>query len=403
MRTMLNTTLLVLTLLMPVAAAAETTHAVLQRIADNAHAAHSDAVLIRHDRNVLLESSTHAEAEPIQLMSATKSIVALAIGLLLDDGRLDSLDTPVSTVYPEWQQGQKRDITVRMLLEHTSGLQNVPNAGEELEGSPDLVALALAAEVTSPPGTRFAYNNKATNLLPGLVERLAGRPIDGFLQERIFSPLGIHAPTWLKDRAGTPMGMAGLLLSARDLAAIGQMMLDRGLAPDGTRVLSEHAVALMSAESARSADVGLLWWRIPAWERYTLKIDAAAVLEKHGVSSGVQQALLSTRGATFASKAELIGLLAERLGPEWPQQYGTEITGRGIALADLFTEERGPVLAFAANGYLGQHLLIVPGKRVVAVRQINRHATHASPLHDYSGFPADVLRLAATLPDRQAD
>ena len=96
-------------------------------------------------------------------MSATKSVVALAIVLLLDEGKLASLDEPVSNIFAEWKQGRKRDITVRMLLDHTSGLQNVANAGEELEAAPDLVKLALAAELSSDPGTTFSYNTKATN------------------------------------------------------------------------------------------------------------------------------------------------------------------------------------------------------------------------------------------------
>ena len=151
---------------------------VLQRIAGHAAAAHSDTLLIQHGGITLLSHSTHGAFEPVPLMSATKSVVALAIGLLITEGRLPSLDEPVSTLYPEWRQGRKRDITVRMLMDHTSGLQNVANAGVELEGAPDLVALALAAELASDPGTTFSYNNKATNLLAGIVERLAGQPMD---------------------------------------------------------------------------------------------------------------------------------------------------------------------------------------------------------------------------------
>lgn len=369
----------------------------LAAIKRHASAAHSDAVLVQQDGQLLLQDGASGIGEPIHLMSATKSILALAIGLLLDDGRLASIDTPVSAIYPEWRQGRKRNITVRMLLDHTSGLQNVPNAGAELEGAPDLVKLALAAELATDPGTAFAYNNKATNLLSGIVLQLAGVPVDEYLNDRLFQPLDITGYAWMKDESGTPLGMAGLSLSATDLAAIGQLMLEGGVAPSGQRLMSERSVALLTAESARSPEVGLLWWRIPQWERYRLAEHAASRLAERNVPGDVSKAVLAAAGRTFDSKAELFALLAEQLGPDWPQQYGEHITRRGLKLADLFDVQRGPLAAYAANGYLGQHLVIVPEQRLVAVRLIHRRDDHAAPLDDYATFPADVLRLAEAL------
>lgn len=388
--------LLAFALYCPFAEARQSPAEVLADIERNGRAAHSDAVLIQKDGVPLLDVAS--TSEPIHLMSATKSIMALAIGLLLDDGKLASLDEPVSAIYPEWRQGQKRDITVRMLLEHTSGLQNVPNAGVELESAPDLVQLALAAEITSVPGSAFSYNNKATNLLPGIIARLAGQPVDAYLEARLFRPLGITRYDWMKDEAGTPLGMAGLSLSARDLAAIGQLMLDGGVAKDGTRLMSEHAISLMTVESAQSADVGLLWWRLPEWERYTLRNDAQRTLRERGVSDRLLHALLAAEGSTFASKSALMAHLSQQLGDDWQPLYATEVTGRGLKIADLFQSQRGPVSAYAANGYLGQHLVVVPEQRIVAVRLIQRRESHAFPVDDYATFPAEIIRLAKSMP-----
>ena len=60
----------------------------------------------------------------------------------------------------------------------------------------------------------------------------------------------------------------------------------------------------------------------------------------------------------------------------------------------MFTQARGPVRAYAANGYLGQHLVIVPAQDIVAVRLIHRREMHAFPGDDYADFVSDVLRLA---------
>jgi len=143
----------------------------LAALITRAQATHSDAVVVRRHNAVIAAWSSAPTATPILTMSCTKSIVSLAIGTLLDDGHLTSIDQPVYEIYPEWRQGHKQRITLRHVLTHTSGVQDHPNAGLELEPSPDWVQLALAAELAELPGERFRYNNKAVNLLAGIVQQ----------------------------------------------------------------------------------------------------------------------------------------------------------------------------------------------------------------------------------------
>ncbi|MEH6420325.1 serine hydrolase domain-containing protein [Pseudomonas sp. CGJS7] len=397
MRSILLCALAALTAPLLASAAPADTARALETIRQHAAAAHSDAVLIQRGDKTLLDTSTAQGAKPIEMMSATKSVVALAIGFLIQDGKLRSIDEPVSAIYPEWAQGKKRGITVRMLLDHTSGLQNVPNAGAELEPAPDLVKIALAAELDNPPGTTFSYNNKATNLLSGIVQTLSGQPMDRYLETKLFAPLGITEFSWLKDKAGQATGMAGLSLRAHDIAKIGRLLLNDGVAPDGRRLLSREYVGLLTAPSQHSPEVGLLWWRIPAWERYTLRADAAAILDGKGLAADMRAAFLSTAGQNFASRAEVLAYVAGKIGPSWQERFGPEVIGKGVKLAELFDIERGPIEGYAANGYLGQFLLIVPGKDLVAVRQIRRTDQHVSPRDDYPDFFRDVLALGKTL------
>lgn len=233
----------------------------LETLVDEARLADSDALVVLRNGKLVGEWYFEKERGPIQTMSATKSIVSMAIGHLIDSGSIDSLDQLVADFYPEWRQGRKRDVTIRHLLNHTSGLQNVPNAGEEIYPAPDAIKLALAAELSYEPGTHFSYNNKAVNLLGGVVERASGEPLDVFVRDVLLVPLCIEEGTsWYKDESGVPHAMAGLEIDAIGLAALGQLMLDRGMWK-GERLLSEEWVDLSTRPSQEfMPNAGLLWW-----------------------------------------------------------------------------------------------------------------------------------------------
>jgi CubicO group peptidase (beta-lactamase class C family) len=191
-------------------------------------------VLLRHGK-VVGEWDFGKKSGPIQTMSVTKSVVSMAICRLMEAGTIASLDVPVHEYYPEWRQGRKRDITLRMLLDHTSGLQNVSNAGAEIYPAPDAVQLALSAELSHDPGTHLDYNNKAVNLIAGIVEKAAGVKLDAYVQRELFTPLCIPERFWYTDKVGNPHAMAGVELTPMELARIGQLMLDDGVW-QGTRL-----------------------------------------------------------------------------------------------------------------------------------------------------------------------
>ena len=223
---------------------------------------HSDALIVLQHGQTLCACFSERPRAPIHLMSCTKSIVALAFGCLLDDGRLASLDQPLATLYPEWKQGQKTNITIRMLLNHTSGLQNVPNAGLEIEPAPDVVQLALAAELDFVPGSASRYNNKAVNLLAGVIQRVSGQRLDHFVQQALFTPLGITEYRWMTDRAGNPYVMAGLSLHPADFAAIGQLVVHGGRWNGAAIVSDSWLREVLNQSQPYTPRHGLLWWRL---------------------------------------------------------------------------------------------------------------------------------------------
>lgn len=225
--------------------------------------AQSDALVVLRDGRVAGEWYFGRPPGPIQTMSVTKSIVGLLIGRLLDAGSVESLDQPVADFYPEWRQGRKGDITIGMLLRHTSGLQNVANAGAEIYPAPDAVQLALAAELDADPGTEFSYNNKAVNLLAGIVEKATGRPLDEAVHREILAPLCIERTDWYEDASGTPHVMAGLELTPLALARIGQLVLQEGRWGERQVVPPEWVRLSTSPSQDFYPRAGLLWFLLP--------------------------------------------------------------------------------------------------------------------------------------------
>ena len=81
--------------------------ALLQRIQCRAEESDSDVVYITQEGKVLLDWTSEPDLPLLEIMSIGKSIVALAIGILIDEGKIPDIDMPVFHLYPEWYQGGK--------------------------------------------------------------------------------------------------------------------------------------------------------------------------------------------------------------------------------------------------------------------------------------------------------
>jgi CubicO group peptidase (beta-lactamase class C family) len=217
----------------------------------------TDALVVLVDGKVVLQKWLIGKPRKLISASVTKSVVALAIGRLVTLGKL-RVDQPVADFYPEWRQGRKKLITIRHVLTHTSGLQ-AKSDEEEIGISPNLLQLALTAELVSDPGSRFEYNDKAMAILAGIVDKVAGKPWHTFVRAEIFAPLGIVDTSFELDPAGNTYAMGGLAIYPIDLIKIGQLMLDRGRW-QGREILSPDWVTEATTPSEKNPNYGYLWW-----------------------------------------------------------------------------------------------------------------------------------------------
>jgi CubicO group peptidase (beta-lactamase class C family) len=142
------------------------------------------------------------------MASVTKVMATtFAVMMLVDEGKLD-LDAPLFTYLPDFRGGGKEAVTPRLLLTHRSGLyQWQPifyHASDELESYADIRDLPLAWK----PGAERHYSDLGFMLLGMVVERISGQPLDVFVRDRLYGPLGL-GHTRFRRRRGSGEGAPG--------------------------------------------------------------------------------------------------------------------------------------------------------------------------------------------------
>ena len=375
----------------------------LQSLIQAAQESNSEGLVVLHDGRLLVDTTFGKPRRPIYIASAGKSLASMGIMRLLELGMLDSLDQTVASLYPEWRQGRKAGITVRQLLAHTSGLQNHPNASVELEPPPtwrvpDVVKLALAAEVTEDPGSAWRYNNKAVALLGGVIERASGLRMDAFFEREFFQPLGITEYDWIRDDAGQPTAHGAFVLTARDFAKFGEVMLGRGEL-DGRRYFAaawvDSSFAVSQPFDERS---GLLWWRLPAHTRYTIDGVRIDSIRARVADSSFVRAVETLRDRRFEDRAAYEAAMHDALGPNWQQRLNETLLPLGLSFARrTYSDE---VAAYYADGFRGNYLVVIPEARVVAARVRGPGEDYDARAHTMDDFIERVAALAAGCRDR---
>jgi CubicO group peptidase (beta-lactamase class C family) len=203
----------------------------VESLQSTAHDIHS-LMLVRHGR-VVAEGwwAPYAAHQPHSLYSISKSFTSTAIGLAVADGLL-TLDDYVVTLLPDDAPAEVSDalaaMTVRHLLTMSTG--HATDTLEAIDRSTDdnWARAILAEPVDHAPGTAFVYNSGATYLLSAILQRLTGERLLDYLTPRLFEPLGISGATWETCPRGIDVGGWGLALTTEDVAAFGQLYLQRG-------------------------------------------------------------------------------------------------------------------------------------------------------------------------------
>jgi CubicO group peptidase (beta-lactamase class C family) len=228
------------------------------------------------------------------LASLSKLFTATCVMQLVDAGRI-GLDRAVVEYIPAFAQNGKERVTVRQLLDHSSGLPEGLPLSKVPGGRAERLAAVDAVKPESPPGERFVYGDLNYIVLGQLVEVVSGQRLDAYASEHVFGPLGLAATAynppdpWRPRIAATEYepvpgrgmvwgvvhddnslalggvaGHAGVFSTARDVARLGELMLDGGTL-GGARVLSPESVRAMTTPAPGGSRFGLGWELSQAW------------------------------------------------------------------------------------------------------------------------------------------
>ncbi|MCC6523665.1 MAG: beta-lactamase family protein [Polyangiaceae bacterium] len=352
----------------------------------------SDALVVLSEGKLVVERYFGKPRGPIQTMSITKGFVGLAIGILLGEGKLHSIDLPVGTWLPDWRYNDYAKVTLRHVLTHTSGLYHEEET-YPLTQRTNRLSYARNLPLVSEPGQVFAYNNEATLLLAGVVERAAGMPLDDYLRRKLFEPLGIGDVRWERDAAGTPATYSGLALEARDLAKVGALLLAGG-EWQGRSVVPSTWLTEAAKPSAVEPTHGLLTWLLREGPYYVQTAARREALGRDGLDAAAKLAHLD--GRRFESREAY-----------WLEVGAALDADERHRLAELLGDERLPfdviparLVGYAYRGWLGQYLLVYPAEQLVVVR-LRREPPRQPPGSPETELDAGAFealpRLAAAL------
>ena len=232
-------------------------------------------------------------ASIFDLASLTKVLATTAMAMVLYEHGLLDLEAPATAIVPEFiaNDDRRQEVTLRMLLAHSSGLPSYEKLFQHGKNREDLLQAAFATELTAAPGDRFEYSDIGFIILGVVLERLADEPMDVFCQREIFGPLGMAHTTFnptnalqdsipptaddrtfrhrviqgeVQDENASILGgvaaHAGLFSTAEDLAIFGHAMINGGYP-----ILRSATVELFSRrQNAPQGTSRALGWDTPS-------------------------------------------------------------------------------------------------------------------------------------------
>jgi CubicO group peptidase (beta-lactamase class C family) len=212
--------------------------------------------------------------------SVAKSVTSTLVGAAIQDGKIRSIDDPVTRYVPDLKGSAYEGVTVRQMLMMSSGVKwnedytdpksDVAQAGGSVTepGVNPMVSYLRRLPRAHAPGTTWNYNTGETDLVGVLVSKATGEGLAQFASEKIWKPYGMERDAvWMTDPGGQERGGTGISMTLRDYARVGLFIAGGGVA-DGKQIVPAGWVADATRREIDNgapapAGYGYFWWIRP--------------------------------------------------------------------------------------------------------------------------------------------
>jgi len=227
-------------------------------------------LVIKND-SILFEKyyDGHKQTDISNSFSVAKSIVTSMMGKAIMEGKIKSLNQPVSDFFEEYKDGIASELTVGDLASMSSGMKwnekyySVINITSESYFTDDLRSVILRQEIENKPGQAFRYSSGDTQLLAMVIEKATGTSLSDYLSQKFWSPMGAETiALWQIDskESGMEKAYCCIAATARDFARFGKLYIDKGKWGD-TEILDPSFVELsLNPVFDDSPFYGYGWW-----------------------------------------------------------------------------------------------------------------------------------------------
>ena len=206
------------------------------------------------------------------IRSATKSVTSLLMGIAIQKGLVHSVNDSIALYLPGLPRDGKEKISIKELLNMRSGLDaddedpSTPGNEDNLDQSTDWIHTIYKVPAKWPAGTRYNYCSINAFLTGAIIENATHMPLDEFARVNLFEPLGIQNYRWRHVPIDRVTGQGNLSITARDMAAIGELILNGGTVR-GKRLVSSTWIERSLANQVSISDsdpyadsYGFMWY-----------------------------------------------------------------------------------------------------------------------------------------------
>ena len=209
-----------------------------------------------------------------RMYSVSKSFIALAVGLAVEDGLL-SLDDKIVDFFPEYEIDKfDENLAVATVKDHLT-MRSSMLTEPDWWGKPDRVACYFKQKSKQIPGTNFNYDSAGSFLLSVIVEKLTGKPMMEYLKDRCLRELGFSEDSYcLLAPGGHSHADSGVMCTSRDLLVFARLMLSGGkiggkryisekFAKDAVSFLTDNVKEQIPSPLCTDKGYGYLIWKMP--------------------------------------------------------------------------------------------------------------------------------------------